>query len=240
MDIKEIGGKIFNRAISEVLSFPCPVCKVNITENGKNAFCGDCAPEFLEVLPPFCPGCGGELDGALEVCGKCLKEEKRPWKKAVSIFRMNGAVQELIHRFKYKNTPELARLFGTMSVRKLAQENIKTDIIVPAPLHWMRKFIRGFNQSELLAEVISEKTGIPVSNCLSRIKWTKQQARLNREERKKNLRGAFSIKKPLICKNSSILLIDDVITTGSTLTAATKELLKAGAREVIVLIIARR
>lgn len=240
MNIRSICGSLLDKAITEVLSFPCPVCKVNIAKDGKNTFCESCAPEFIKVMKPFCPGCGGELDGVLEVCGKCLKEEKRPWTKAVSVFRMNGAVQELVHRFKYKNTPELARLFGTLAVEKLAEEGIRTDLIVPAPLHWMRKFIRGFNQAELLGKVISMKTGIPVSNCLSRVKWTKQQARLNREERKKNLRNAFYAKKTFICENSSILLVDDVMTTGSTLTAATKELLKAGAREVIVLIIARR
>lgn len=192
------------------------------------------------VKPPFCPGCGGELDGVLEICRKCLKEEKRPWKKAVSVFRMTGMAQELIHRYKYGNTPEMARPFGKLAAEALIKSGIKIDFIVPTPLHWLRSFLRGFNQASLLAQIVSEETGIPVMEIMKRTKWTRQQARLNRKERKKNLSGAFSVKKQEICKNRSILLLDDVMTTGSTLTAAAAELIKAGASEINVLVLARR
>jgi len=192
------------------------------------------------VSLPFCPGCGGELDGVLEICRKCLREEKRLWKKAVSVFRMTGTAQELIHRYKYSNTPEMARPFGKLAAEALIKNGIKVDFIVPTPLHWLRSFLRGFNQATLLAEVISEETGIPVMDIMKRTKWTKQQARLSRKERKKNLKGAFSVKKQEICKNRSILLLDDVMTTGSTLSAAAAELMKAGAHEINVLVLGRR
>jgi ComF family protein len=166
--------------------------------------------------------------------------DKRPWKKAVSLFNMEGHGRSLLHRLKYYNSPDLARPFGELSAKVLRDAGLEPDFVTPTPLHWTRSFRRGFNQAELLCLMISQSSGIPMEKVLVRIKRTKIQSRLNREERKKNLIGAFSVKKEAICKNKSILLVDDVMTTGATLAAATGALLDAGAREVNVFALARR
>lgn len=111
---------------------------------------------FRFVKPPHRPGCGGELSGILAVCPDCLKAEKRPWKKAYSVFRMDGAVKDIIHMYKYRNRPELARALGRLAAGRLADEDFKADIIVPTPLHWTRMMYRGFNQAELVSEEISK------------------------------------------------------------------------------------
>ena len=100
--------------------------------------------------------------------------------------------------------------------------------------------MRGFNQSALYAKVLSEGTGIPICYALRREKYTKQQAKLDRNERKSNLSGAFSIFDSTILKKRAILLVDDVMTTGATLSAAAKAVKHAGASKVYVFTVARR
>ena len=192
------------------------------------------------MTPPFCPGCGGELDGALAICSKCMREEKRPWPEAVSLFGMEGMGRILLHRFKFYNTPELARPLARLAAESLEKARTEFDIIIPVPLHWTRRFMRGFNQSLLMASLIAGFTDKPCEKILRRTRMGRVQSRLTREERKKNLIDAFSLKKGANCKNRAILLVDDVMTTGSTLSAASAELLKAGASAVNVFVLARR
>jgi len=222
------------------LPMDCPVCGKKPFDGSANMFCSECVEGFRFVKPPYCPGCGGELSGILAVCPDCLKAEKRPWKKAYSVFRMDGTVKDIIHMYKYRNRPELARALGRLAAGRLADEDFKADIIVPTPLHWTRMMYRGFNQAELVSEEISKHLKFPVKNILRRKRRTKQQARLNKAERMANLHDAFSVIDSTRCKNRAILLVDDVMTTGSTLSAAAEALLASGAAEVNVLVVARR
>jgi len=169
-----------------------------------------------------------------------MREEKRQWLEAVSLFGMEGMGRILLHRFKFYNTPELARPLARLASEALERARTEFDVIVPVPLHWTRRFMRGFNQSRLMASLISEFTGKPCEGMLARTRMGRIQSRLTREERKKNLIGAFSLKKGANCKKRNILLVDDVMTTGSTLSAASAELLKSGASAVNVFVLARR
>jgi ComF family protein len=233
-------GKIFLDAAENVLSFPCPYCGVNPSGREKCLFCENCARKISFVTPPFCPSCGSDLDGVLEICGKCMKDDKRPWDKAVSVFRMQGEGKKTIHKLKYNDFPVLARPLGYLAAGELEKRNVKADFIVPVPLHWSRRFLRGFNQSALISRIIGEYSGIPLKQIMKRRRKTMQQASLDREQRKKNMSGAFSLVKDEILKNRTILLVDDVMTTGSTLASAAKTLLEAGAKKVNVLVMARR
>lgn len=231
---------LFKKLLKHIYSFPCPACKENASTNNINALCCDCMDSIDTIYPPLCAGCGGPHDGFLELCGKCLKADERPWDKALAVFNMRGFGKKIIHSYKYSKRVELSRPLGVMAANRLKESGIEPDFIVPIPLHWSRYFMRGYNQSELVGKVISEQTGIPMKKFLVRSKRTKQQAKLDRKQREKNLMGAFSVKKNEFLKKRTILLIDDVITTGSTLTAATKVLLDEGADKVDILVLARR
>ncbi len=192
------------------------------------------------ITPPFCPGCGGELDGALAVCSKCIEFEQRPWLKAFAIFRLNGTARAILHRLKYSNQPEVARAFGIEGAKIISGSGIKFDAVVPVPLHWSRKLWRGYNQTALFGQVLAHTAGILYIEVLSRTKITRQQAKLSREERIKNLDGAFSLKSGRSCRGMTILLIDDVFTTGVTLSAAAKPLKADGCDKIYVMVIGRR
>ncbi len=232
-------GKILGNAIEFSMAFPCIACGSHSTK-GKNMFCEECLSRLKLVKPPLCPGCGGEIDTALELCSNCLREEPRVWDKAISMFSHEGLARQLLHRFKYRDTPEVARAFGLLAAETLKATGYKPQSLVPVPLHWTRSFMRGFNQAELICKVMSEQTGIPVEHALRRSRRTKQQAKLSRNERKKNLIEAFSINDRKFHNKGTILLFDDVMTTGSTLQAASQVLKDNGAKEIIIMVIARR
>ena len=221
-------------------SFPCPGCGM-APVSPRNALCPSCRAELHLFAPPYCPGCGATLDNALDLCSDCLREERRPWQNAIALFPHQGLGRELIHRFKYRDAPEIARTLAILGAEALRDRGLQVDCIVPVPLHWTRRWWRGFNQTALFCARLSAETGIPVRDCLDRIRRTRRQARLNREQRKKNLLAAFSLKDRNFCPEGNILLIDDVLTTGATLSAAAHELLRAGGeRTVYIMAPARR
>ncbi len=150
-----------------------------------------------------------------------------------------GLAREMIHRLKYSGDTALARPLGLLASRRLSESGFRPDFIVPVPLHWINGLIRGYNQSRLFAEFISAQHSIQTRNVLKRRKWTRRQAKLGRDERKKNIINAFSVPDRKICRNRAILLVDDVFTTGATMRSAAEALLDAGAGEVRILSLAR-
>ncbi len=153
--------------------------------------------------------------------------------------RLEGVGQQLVHRLKYGNETALARTLGKIAAEKVKTSAIQIDCIVPIPLHWTRRLTRGYNQTALLAQVISEELKIPLKKLIKRTRYTPKQAKLGRKQRLKNLDGAFAVRNLKNCENSKILLIDDVMTTGTTLSVATKTLLNGGAKTVNVLAVLR-
>jgi ComF family protein len=228
------------RALSWLVALPCPLCGGRPADGVPNALCEECLAKLCFPREPLCPGCGGELDGILEVCQDCLKSPKRPWTKAVSAMLMKDGAEELIHRFKYRGRPDLARVLGAQMTGAFLRSGIKADFICPTPLHWTRLLGRGYDQAQLLSEALSAGTGLPVLAVLKRSRRTPRQAKLSRVQRFENLKGAFSVPDSTPCLNRSILLVDDVMTTGSTLSVAAEALAAAGAREISVIVAARR
>ncbi len=227
----------------EILAPCCPVCGREPLDGSPNMLCADCFRMLDLTTEPFCPGCGGHLSGFLDMCPDCMNAvAERPWKNAFALFGMDGLGRELVHKFKYQNTPELARTLGRITAMRLG-DRIRAeayDCITPTPLHWFRCFLRGYNQAELFAEAAGKELGLPCFSLLRRKKWTSQQAKLNKKQRISNLKGAFAIKNSQKTKNRAILLVDDVMTTGSTLASAAQVLLDNGAERVGVLVLARR
>lgn len=222
--------------------FPCPLCeRDNIVPHDFNSFC----PECLESLPLLrgirCPGCGGELDGVLNICQQCLKMPPRPWKNALSLMRMQGNGEKVVYALKFSGNRAMARALAEIAAPLLSQPDFSDiDMIVPVPLYWLRYWQRSYNQSELLAKMLTPYLGKPCRTPLKRIRPTVRQATLNREERLKNLQGAFAVPHPEQVSGRKILLVDDVLTTGATLHAAANALLDAGTASVVVFTVARR
>jgi ComF family protein len=145
----------------------------------------------------------------------------------------------LIHLFKYGKVRTLARPLSDLLAAALPRDE-KFDAIVPVPLHWWRRLRRGYNQSELLARQIARRTGVPCLHALRRTRPTNVQAGLSNRERRRNVAGAFQPDRASkALKNRNVLLVDDVMTTGSTGAACAAALKRAGAARVALLTVAR-
>ncbi len=147
-------------------------------------------------------------------------------------------LRELIHLFKYQKMRPLARPLGALLARAIPREQ-RFDLIIPMPLHWRKRWSRGFNQSELLAKEIARRWGVPVAKAVRRVKATAPQAGLTHAKRRINMQAAFAIRKGTDLRGLRVLLIDDVVTTGATASACAKVLKRAGAGHVAVAAVAR-
>ena len=229
---------LLKSTIRQFDSVPCVSCAAVPADY--DGLCDDCRRKMPIILGNRCKACGAELDGIFEVCSKCMQEDKRIWDSAFALYRMEGIARNLIHKLKYNKETAIARTFALNVINNLDLSFLNDiDLIVPVPLHWTRELLRGFNQSALICDFLHISCNIPQKNLLKRIKITQKQANLSRTQRKQNLIGVFSLKKGENCKNRTILLVDDVMTTGTTLSMASKVLLEAGALNVKVLVIAR-
>ena len=144
--------------------------------------------------------------------------------------------QVLIHNFKYKRKTSLGKRLGLRLGENLCSDQrfLDSDLLMPVPLHPARKRERGFNQSEILAEMVSERINVPLAKgILRRIKNTKDQTNLSAEQRRENVAGAFSVSHPERISGKRIILVDDVITTGATLKECAKVLKEAGAKRIV-------
>jgi len=202
----------------------------------------------------LCNGCEKEMELAEQICPMCFRPNLGGWthekcRKKLGVDGLmaiwsykNGVVQEVVENIKFGFNRELMG----MTLEKVTFESgIKFDFLVPMPLYYLRENWRGFNQAEEMAKVVAKRMNLPVSKLLKRDKNTKQQAMLTKAvERKKNMRGAFSLDKEvrlsgLSLKNKNVLLIDDVFTSGESMKECTRVLKRAGVEKMWGLVMAR-
>ncbi len=210
-------------------------------------------PECLESLEPIsgerCLLCGERLFSGLgqSLCGECLKE-RPPFEKASAYGSYEGAVRELIHLLKYDKVLPAANVLGRMlaeAVTDLAPDfGRDLPLVVPVPLHESKLKQRGFNQSELMARALvkNKPMGLKLNlapKLVIRRRATDSQTGLTRQQRIANLRGAFRVAAPNVVSGRDILLVDDVFTTGTTVSECTRVLRRAGAQRVWVATVAR-
>ena len=204
--------------------------------------CDKCVDEINFVTPPYCQRCGNPLhDENSQFCAGCAGGKKRFYRLARSAMAYDDASKNLIIAFKFFDRTENANLLAAMM--KVAGKDIfaaGVDMIVPVPLHYTRLIKRRYNQSSLLAEKLSRMTDIPVENfALIRHRNTRPQVEFSGRNRVINVKNAFSVKRPELVRDKRIVLIDDVMTTGSTLKESALALKRAGAKSVDVLTAAR-
>ena len=236
-------GKVAGKALSSLLYPPrCEICARTVGDG--DYLCTECEKTAPKVEKPCCSVCSQPFQGAIEggfICAGC-QERKPHFQCAVAPYLSRGIVRELIHRFKYRNEFHLRHQLGRWLCAGFQDERLsllRADMIVPVPLHPVRYREREFNQAEELARLASKKTGISFCNALERLRYTTSQTRFDREERMENLRNAFGIRKNTVVRGKRLILIDDVLTTGSTLDECARTLHTAGAGSIRALTVAR-
>lgn len=220
----------------------CGGCGESIDQT--HALCSVCWSRLSFITKPFCETCGFpfELEGGDGVaCGPCLRSPPL-FTQLRSAFCYEDRSRDLILRFKHGDatylTPLLVR-WMEVAGRDLLE---KADLLLPVPLHWRRLIKRGYNQAAFLAQGLAKRTNrVCFPSVLRRVRSTESQGHLTLLERRKNVSRAFYVRErdEKILLGKSVLLIDDVFTTGATVTECTKALKKAGARDVAVLTLAR-
>jgi competence protein ComFC len=213
----------------------CVVCAQNIERPGY--LCQSCRARAPRIVSPFCAKCSEPFSGAITQTFHCANCAHRTvyFESAVSAYRSRGLVRKLLHEFKYGHQrhlrhPLAAWLGETMNDPRL--HGRRFDLIVPVPLHPARERERGFNQATLLAEQLARQVALPLRSVLERIRYTTTQTAYDRAERMENLRDAFRLRKNGNVRELRVLLIDDVLTTGSTLSECARVLKEAGAISV--------
>ena len=219
-------------------------CCGDFLEEGRRGICPGCLSGVRWIKPPICTICGTPFLSAEtqnHACGVCLGKE-RHFAEARAVGYYGGTLQEAIHRWKYERKAHLTTLLGQWMAEGLERywDSSRFDLLIPVPLHVQRLRERGFNQSFLLVKEISRRTGIPYGKrILRKSRPTSPQVNLSGPEREKEVRGAFFVGEGGKVKEKSILLVDDVYTTGATASECSRMLLAAGAERVDVLSLAR-
>jgi competence protein ComFC len=228
-------GRLVDRLLDAVFPPRCAGCARLGTH-----FCDRCAGQIERVRPPWCDSCGATVRGAGagDLCAAC-RLDPLPLNGVRSAGLLNGPLRRAVHRLKYRGrssaAPALARLMQP-AVSELGVLPANT-VVVPVPLHAARLRERGFNQAEALAAPLAGLLGLPLRAAMLRVRETPSQVGLPRAARRANLKGAFSANEQLA--GFPVLLVDDVVTTGSTLGSAAAACHAGGAIGVYAVTLAR-
>lgn len=225
----------------------CQICEKGSATANEGFVCANCwsGPHGVHfVVPPFCDKCGLPFEGDISnefVCSNC-RDQTLHFRSARAAVKLKDVVQETVHRYKYNNSlwfeTFLLDLLARQATPALKREH--WDFIVPIPLHWKKRYERGFNQAERLARGLSKAAAIPLNaKLLKRVLPTPTQTRLSRAERQANVRKAFAYRPAEPLRGERLILIDDVLTTGATASTCAKVLKDNGAGDVDVWTVAR-
>ncbi|MBI5789516.1 MAG: ComF family protein [Candidatus Schekmanbacteria bacterium] len=240
--MKPISSNWHNLLFDLFLPAFCHTCQKGLKAGDGNYFCSGCWAEIV-LLDKFCSRCGYPSFKASPPahCHKC-PTEKIGFRYARSVGIYAGIMSQAIHLFKYKNKIGMGSQLAGLLITHYARywEFWNYDYIVPVPLHPRRLRQREFNQSFILASELGNYFQTPVlADNLQRIKFNRPQVELNQQERLNNLKGGFDLTQPQVIKGKNILLIDDVYTTGATVTECAQIAATAGANVVDIYTLAR-
>lgn len=220
----------------------CAVCREPVGTHG--GLCSICWSRLAFITPPYCERLGIPFayDPGPGVLSLEAIADPPAYGRARAAVRFDDVSRKLVHYFKYGDRLDLAPLLGRWMAAAGKPLLADADALVPVPLHWRRLWLRRFNQSAALAQAIGRESGLPVIHeSLRRAKPTAQQVGLTRTERARNVQGAFAVSAEARASvaGRKLILVDDVLTSGATVDACARVLLRAGAASVDVLVFAR-
>ncbi|WP_375318849.1 ComF family protein [Candidatus Tisiphia endosymbiont of Oplodontha viridula] len=236
---KSYVSRFYNYLIDYILPARCLSC-AEVTDT-KEDFCQDCWKKLDFITKPYCIVCGCRLDISIlddMCCTKCF-QHKPHYNISRSLIKFNENSKKIIHTFKYQDKTILAKTFSKLFYRQYYNEIQEVDLIIPVPMNRFKRLFRMYNPALVLAIEISKLLKRPLSpDMLIKSRWTKSQTFLSKKEREKNLSNSLIFNKKYQIIGQRILLVDDVLTTGTTINKCAKILKDSGAESVYVMTIA--
>jgi ComF family protein len=228
-------------ALDIALPTLCVACREPVDGEG---VCANCWAKLSFIAPPFCPRLGIPFvyDPGPGLLSMEAIADPPAYQRARAAVRYDDVARTLVHALKYQDRTDLAPAMGRWMARAGCELLEEADALVPVPLHWRRAWSRRYNQSGALARVIERQTGVKVvSEALRRVRPTQQQIGLSRSQRATNVQGAFKVaaQRQFEIQGRRVVLVDDVLTSGATVDACARALLRARAAQVDVLVFAR-
>lgn len=225
----------------------CLICDTPEPEGEafRHGVCNDCHRSITTDPFASCPWCAqtvGPHTDTTHGCADCRGIAHR-FERAIRLGPYDGKLRDAVLRMKVLAGEGLADILGRLFAehRDQAMLTLAIDLVAPVPLHWWRKWSRGYNQAEAVARELAAGLKLPfVPRLLRRLRWTPQQTQPTREARRKNVKDAFRVMRGARLTGKRVLLVDDVMTTGSTLSEAARTLRDAGAAGVVAAVLARR
>ena len=219
----------------------CAICREPVEGQG---LCPKCWSKLTFITRPYCERLGVPFvyDPGPGILSMEAIADPPAYNRARAAVRFDEISRTLVHALKYGDRLDLAPMMGRWLGQAGGELLAEADALVPVPLHWRRRWARRFNQSAVLAAAVSATSGVPIAaQALKRIKATAQQVRLSRSERTANVQGAFRVPNEgkAAVVGGRLVLVDDVLTSGATVEACARALLRAGAANVDVLVFAR-
>lgn len=231
---------ILSRFIDYILPPRCLNCRtLTLNDDG---FCPSCFKQINFISEPLCRKCGSSFTLDISkgtICARCYKTMPF-YDKARALLKFDQYSKKAIHDFKYNDKSALAKVYARLIHNNYKDEIKEVDCILPVPMHKLKRMMRMYNQAYVLAKEIALIANKPLyHDVLIKSKWSKPQASLRAKDRLKNLNDSFYIKNDDLIFNKKVLLVDDVITTGTTINECSKLLKKAKCQTVIVVAIAK-
>jgi ComF family protein len=228
-------------ALDIALPTLCVACREPVDGEG---VCPECWSKLSFIEPPYCPRLGIPFvyDPGPELLSMEAIANPPAYQRARAAVRYDEVARTLVHSLKYQDRTDLAPAMGRWMARAGRELLTGADMLIPVPLHWRRAWHRRYNQSGALARAIERQSGIRLrGDLLQRVRRTEQQVGLSRSQRASNVQGAFKVfpDRQAEIAGQKVVLIDDVLTSGSTVDACARALLRAKAAQVDVLVFAR-